>query len=257
MRPWYLPMWVSGREPVAVADRVQPAPGNADRPQLPVHPDRTPGLEPDVLQAEVGGGGPAAHRDQDLVAGELPPVRHLRHHRAVVAQPAGRGHPHAGHHGDALGLERGLQFLAGERLLAREQPVRPLQDHDLLAAEPLERLGHLDADGAAAEHEQPPRDLLRAGRGPVVPGAGLGQAGNGRDERAAAGGQHDGPGRAQRPDGAVGGLDLDGPLPGQAAGAADELDALALQPAELARRPASRRSCSRAGRRRRRSPAGR
>ena len=123
---------------------------------------------------------------------------------------------------------------AGERLLACEQPVRPLQDDNLLAAEPPERLGHLDPDGAAAEHEQPPRDLFGAGRGPVVPGAGLGQAGNGRDERAAAGGQHDGPGRAQRPDGAVGGLDLDGPLPGQAAGAADEPDALAFQPAELA-----------------------
>jgi hypothetical protein len=186
-----------------------------------------------VLQAEIGGGGPAAHRDQDLVAGELPAVRDPGHDRAVRAHPTGLDHPRSGHHGDALGLERGAQLLAGERLFARQQPVRTLQNHDLLAAEPPERLGHLSPDGAAAEHEEPAGDLLGAGRRPVVPRPGLGQPGNRRDHRAAARGQHDGPGRSEPQLGAALGLDLDGPFPGQPAGAADQRDARALQPARL------------------------
>ena len=48
-----------------------------------------------------------------------------------------------------------------------------------------------------------------------------------------AGGQHYGTGRTEPPGGAVGGLDLDDPLPGQAAGAADKVDTLALQPRQL------------------------
>ena len=186
-----------------------------------------------MLQADAGGGRPAAHRHQDLVAGELTPVRQRRHHRAVAAHAAGRGHARPGHHGDALGLEGGPQFLAGERLLPREQPLRALEDHHLLAAQALEGLRHLGADGTAAQHEQPSGELLRAGDHPVVPRAGLAQARDRRDQRAGAGGQHDRPGRAEPPGGAVGGLDLDGPFPGQPAGAADQVDAFALQPGQL------------------------
>src|SRR5215813_10221169 len=106
-RPWYFPMWVRGASPL----------------QSPIaysHPPATPaarnclstGMEPDAFQADAGGGGPAAHRYQDLIAGELTPVRHTRHHRAAGGA-AGGGHAHAGHHGDALGLKRGTQLLPG------------------------------------------------------------------------------------------------------------------------------------------------
>ncbi len=53
------------------------------------------------------------------------------------------------------------------------------------------------------------------------------------NERTGTGGQYHRSRRAEPPDGAVGGLDLDGPLPGQASGAADKVDALALQPRQL------------------------
>ena len=53
---------------------------------------------------------------------------------------------------DAVGLEPGAHFVAGERLLAGEQSGTDL-DHGHVAAEAPERLGELDADRATAEHE--------------------------------------------------------------------------------------------------------
>src|SRR5215472_11948909 len=70
-------------ESVAVTDRIQPSARDADRPQRGVHGDRTSGRQPGMLQAETGGGGPAAHRDQDLVACELLPARRA----AVIRTP--------------------------------------------------------------------------------------------------------------------------------------------------------------------------
>ena len=99
--PVVFPHVGEGCEPVAVADRIQPSPRDACRPQLPVHRHRAPGLEPRMLQAEAAGSRPAAHGNQDLVAGKLTPVRQRRHDRAAAAQAAGRGHAGPGHHGDA------------------------------------------------------------------------------------------------------------------------------------------------------------
>jgi hypothetical protein len=95
------------------------------------------------------------------------------------------------------------------------------------------RLCHLGADGAAAQDKQPSGELLRAGGHPVVPRAGLTQARDRGNQRAGAGGQYHRPGRAEPSGGAVGGLDLDGPFPGQAAGTSDEVDSFALQPGLL------------------------
>ncbi len=152
---------------------------------------------------------------------------------AAAAQAAGRGHAYTGHHSDALGLERGPQLFTGERLLPREQPLRALQDHHFPAAEALVCLCHLGTDSAAAQHEQPRRELVHASDPPVVPRPGLTQARDRGNQRAGAGGQHHRTGRAELADGAIGGLDLDRPLPCQAAGTADKLDAFSLQPGQL------------------------
>ena len=116
-----------GRQPVAVADRVQPAPGHAHGPQLPVHLDSAPRFQAHPIEAEAGRGRPAADGHQDLVAGELAPVSQLRDHRAVAAHPAGGCHLGPGHRGNALRLECGPQLLAGERFLAGEQPLRAFE----------------------------------------------------------------------------------------------------------------------------------
>ena len=217
----------------AVTDRIQPSSRDAGHAHLPVHGHRLPRLKTCLLHADPGGGGPAAHRDQNLVAGELTPVRHRRHHRAVSAHPAGCGQARSCHHGGAFGLERCAQLLASERFLAGEQPLRALEHHHVLAAQPLERLRHLGTNGAASEDEQPPGDLLGAGGRPVVPRARLAQAGNRRDHRDAAGGQHDRPGSPQPAGGAVGALDVDRPFPRQPPGTAHQFDSRGLQPALL------------------------
>src|SRR3974390_54582 len=54
-----LPHVGEGSQPVAVTDRIEPAARNADRPQRPVHAYRPSRLQPDMLQADAGGGGPA------------------------------------------------------------------------------------------------------------------------------------------------------------------------------------------------------
>ena len=145
---------------VAVADGVQPVAVDARSRAAGRRPRRSlPGLEADGVEAEVGGRRAAADGDEDLVGLELAAVGQrgvtapsLPSPRvtAVIAAPV--------MHGDALGLERRRATLAGERLLAAEQPVAAFDDRHLLAPEPLEGLGHLGADGAAAEHEQPPRE---------------------------------------------------------------------------------------------------
>src|SRR5262249_48333527 len=161
------------------------------RPQPPVHPDGPAGLQGDVLQAEIGGGGAAAPPRPDLLARGTPPPPRPRHHPAAPAPPPRLRPPPPPPPPPAPPPPPPPPLLPGERPCARPQPVRTLQDHDLLAAEPPERLGHLGPDGAAAQHEQPAGDLLGAGRRAVVPRPGLGQPGNRRDQRGAARGQHD------------------------------------------------------------------
>ena len=75
--------------------------------------------------------------------------------------------------------------------LAREQVLGALHDRHR-GAHARERLGHLDADGAAAEHEQPARHLGEAGRLAVGPHAvELAQPRDRRDHRVRAGGDDD------------------------------------------------------------------
>ena len=98
-----------------------------------------------------------------------------------------------------------------------------------LAAEATHGLGHLDADRPAAEHEQAARDGLHAGRLAVGPHAvELAQARDGRHDRIG----------TVRQDDVFGGvahaIDLDHARPGEPAGAAQQLDAFARQPALLA-----------------------
>jgi 6-phosphogluconate dehydrogenase len=143
-----------------------------------------------------------------------------------------RGHLGPGAHGDALGLEGVLDLAAGERLLPGQQALTPDHHRHLLAAEAPEGLGQLAPDRAAAEHDEAAGHLVGPGRPPVVPGPGLGQAGHGRDGRGAAHGQHHRPPGGQGPPAAVGQLDGHGPLPGQPAGAPDQLDPFLLDPVQ-------------------------
>jgi hypothetical protein len=76
----------------AVTDRIQPCPRDACHAHLPIHGHRLPGLKTCPLHTDPGGSGLVSHRNQDLITGELPPVGHRRHHRAVGAHPAGCSH---------------------------------------------------------------------------------------------------------------------------------------------------------------------
>ena len=130
--------------------------------------------------------------------------------------------------------QRLAERLAERRGLARQQRAA-LDEHDL-AAEAADGLRHLDADRAAAEDEQPARDRLHAGRLAVGPDAvELAQAGDRRDERVGAVGQHDVVGGVPRA------VDLDHAGAGEPAAAAQEVDALALPATAPGRRRSSRR----------------
>ena len=109
-------------------------------------------------------------------------------------------------------------------------------DERHLAAEAANGLRHLDADRAAAEHEQPARDGLHARHLAVRPDAvELAQAGNRGHDRIG----------AVREDDVVGGVadavDLDDAGAGEPAAAAQQVDAV-LSPASA---PGPRRSSSR------------
>ena len=113
---------------------------------------------------------------------------------------------------------------------SRDEHVLGALDERHLAAEAANGLRHLDADRPAAEHEQPPRDGLHAGRLAVGPDAlELAQARDRRHDRVGAG----------RDDDVLGGVahavDLDDADPGEPAAAAQQVDAAAREPALLAR----------------------
>ena len=98
-----------------------------------------------------------------------------------------------------------------------------------LAAEPPHGLGHLDAHRPAAEHQQAARDLLHAGHLAVGPDAAeVAQPLDRRHDR----------GGAVRDDDVLGGVaravDLDHAGPGEAAAAAEQVDAVIGEPALLA-----------------------
>jgi hypothetical protein len=157
----------------------------------------------------------------------------------TVGPPDGRDAA-AGAHGDALGLERGADLVAGERFLTREQPGLALDDGHLGGTEPAEPLGELGTYRPAAEHHQPARNEGRPGGAPVVPRLHVGEARNRRHERLRPGRQHyrlagreppDRPGRRVlvRLD-RVGGVDVDPQRAGQPAAAAHQRDPAVEQP---------------------------
>ena len=137
-----------------------------------------PDVNPHGLEADVDGLRPAADAHEKLVALDLGAVVQREHDRPVGALAPHRGRVHARVHDDPLVGERRAHLVAGERLLAREQAGPALDDDDLLATEPLEALGHLGADRAAAEHEQPARQLLGRGDASVVPRVHVREAGD-------------------------------------------------------------------------------
>src|SRR5918994_1384063 len=143
---------------VAVAHGVEPVAVGAPHAQLVVDVEESASRvgEADPVQPEVARARAAPDRDEDLVGGELAAVPQRGHDRAVGPVTPRRGHEGADDDRDALGFEGGAHLLARERLLVGEQPIEGLDDRDLLAAQPLERLRHLGADRAAAEHEQAP-----------------------------------------------------------------------------------------------------
>src|SRR5262249_18945480 len=129
---------------------------------------------------------------------------------------------------DAVAAQDLADRLAQRRRFAGEQvPTGRGEDH--LATQAAYRLGHLDADRAAAEHDQLPGNGLHTGDLAVGPDVlQVTQARDGRYGRVRAGGHDDMFG------GVAHALDLDHARPGQPAGAAQQVDALAGEPAFLA-----------------------
>ena len=177
-------------------------------------------LEPDALRA-----GSPADRDQELLASIASPRPPAPPHLPVPARPRSPwcrcARPRRVSR-SAVG-----HLLARERLLVRSTDPRLDQGH--LGPEASPRLCQLDADRAAAEHDQARRDPLRGGRLAVVPGLGLAQPVDRRDRRVGAG--RDAPPPCRRP------ARRRPPSPGarrRAAAPAEELDAALLEPRQLA-----------------------
>ena len=112
------------------------------------------GLDPGGVEAEVVGVGPAAHRQEHVAA------RRLR--RAVFAAEADLDIAavrreadalRAGAHRDAVRLQDAADGLGDVRVLAADQ-ARALLDHGDGGAEAVESLGELEADVAAADHDE-------------------------------------------------------------------------------------------------------
>jgi hypothetical protein len=144
-------------------------------------------------------------------------------HRHSTVAPHGRrlrahDDPHA-----AL-LERLAHVRGRERLLVRDQPIAALDQRDL-RPERRERVGHLDADDAAAEDEEAPGHGLRRRDLAVGPRLGIAQAVDRRDQRIAAG-RHDD--RALRDQLVI--ADRDPALAGDAPGAAHDRDVAVAEP---------------------------
>jgi hypothetical protein len=211
--PSYSPTWVSGQMPVT-----SPMLVDADPVRLDLDADR---LQADPLDARAPAGG-----DQQLVAPQLRTVVELQH--ILVALPPGGGRALAEHQLDPVPAQGLAERLAQRRGLAGHHPVGAL-DHHRFAAETPHDLRELDACGPAAQHEQAARDRLHARRLPRPPDTlELTQARDRRHDRIRAGGHHD----VLR--GVADAVDLDHAGTGQPAGAAEQVDAPAGQPALLA-----------------------
>jgi hypothetical protein len=152
------------------------------------------GRDPDRLEPDVLDSGPPARRDEQAGRRAPPSLR---------------------------------DRLAEGRRLPRQQVVVALDDRDRGTQQP-DRLGHLDPDGTAAEHQQPQWDLGQGRDLAVRPQTRqLAQARHGRERRIGARGDDDVLGGVRRP------VDRDGAPTGQAAPPADDLDPRAAGPRHL------------------------
>ena len=218
--PWYLPTWVSGQMPVTSPIAHRPL----ARAQVRVDRDSAArvGLDADGLQPDPVDPRAPAGRDEQPVAAQLAAVVELED--VVVAVTPRRARVHAEHELDAVAAQHLAERLAERRGLAGEHVLAAVDERDL-AAEAAHGLRHLDADRPAAEHEQPARDRLHAGRLAVRPDAvELAQTRHRRHDRLGAG-RHD--------DvlGACGGPRRPRPRRARRAGrAAQQVDAVVRQP---------------------------
>ena len=143
------------RAAVGVADRVEPVvPGHA---QALVDLDRPAGLEPTASRpsSRVAARRPTptsssspTSSSPDSSSTVTPPLRET----STAGEPTRTSTPRS--------TSDSCTSVDGELLLAAEQPRRRLDDRHL-RAEREPRLAELDADHAAAEHDQPLRHLLR------------------------------------------------------------------------------------------------
>src|SRR3954462_8600625 len=162
--PSYSPTCVSGQTPVTspIAQRRSPARrrastsmprGSTSIPTVSSPMPSPPGrraLQPDALDARA-----AARRDEDAVAAQLGAV--LEREDVVVAVAARRARVDAEVQLDPVAAQCLSERLAARLRLGGQHP-RGALDQRHLAAEAADDLGQLHPDGAAAEHEQPPRD---------------------------------------------------------------------------------------------------
>src|SRR5258708_2289804 len=119
--------------------------------------DELPRLEPNSLEAELASQWLAADRDENLVTLDFRPIAQQHMDHAVFALQSLSADPEP--YVNAALAQCHAQLLRRERLLAREQALLGL-DHDDARAERSERVGHLDAHHAAAEHDQQLGGLL-------------------------------------------------------------------------------------------------
>ena len=203
-----------GREPRLVLPHVRQERATVDvtdgvEPVAPGHPERLVDahvlarLETDGLETDVGGARRPSDRDEELVGFHGLALVELGPDGAV---PRDRDDARLEPEVDASLAQRVGDLLGRERLLPLDEAVAAVHERHL-RAERRPRLRHLDADDAAAEHEEARRHLFRGRRLDVRPGLRLAEARDVGDRRGAARRDDD---RAPRSE--HGGADDDPPL---------------------------------------------
>jgi hypothetical protein len=124
------------------------------------------GLDTDSFQAEFLGTWPAPGAEDHHVGLHRGAVVKGDNRATALAPDAGDGA--AGVDGDAVPGERLGGELADTGVLAVHEPGAPLDD-GRLGAHPGVELAELDADGTAAHHQHPARDVTHRGGLPVGP----------------------------------------------------------------------------------------
>ena len=214
-----------GQQPHAghVADRPQPlvrAQPRVDRDAPRV------GCDPDRFQSCGYPGAPAGGHEQSVTA-QLATV--VEGEDVVRPVSACRGGVCPDDQVDAVAAQHLAESLAQRRRQPGEHMSGALDEYDL-RTQSTHRLGQLDAHRSAAEDQQAAWDGGHARRLPVGPHAlQLEQTGN-RGQHRIGPGCHD-----HVPGGVVHPVDLDHTRPGERAGPAQQVDAVGLQPALLAR----------------------